>query len=96
MATATETQQQQQPVVIRESVATKIVRFLAHAGVPPPHLHRRALADPDTRPLLHLGHRPVGDRANRLVGSPLEPSLATFENYQEIFDNEQITTSIVT
>ena len=30
MATATETQQQQQqPVVIRESVATKIVRFLS-------------------------------------------------------------------
>jgi alpha-glucoside transport system permease protein len=97
MATATEAQQQQQPVVIRESVATKIVRFLSRTPV---YLLLTFIGVLWLIPTLGLFFTSVIDPS--VIGRIgwwevlSEPSLATFENYQEIFDNEQITTSIVT
>ena len=96
MATATEAQQQQ-PVVIRESVATKIVRFLSRTPV---YLLLTFIGVLWLVPTLGLFFTSVLDPS--VIGRIgwwevlSEPSLATFENYQEIFDNEQITTSIVT
>ena len=71
MATASEAQQRAgRPPRVGRHEDRPLPR--AHAGVLAPRVPRRALARPDARPLLHVGARPVGDRANRLVGGPVE------------------------
>jgi alpha-glucoside transport system permease protein len=95
MATASEAQQQ--PVVLRESVATKIVRFL---GRTPVYLLLAFLGVLWLVPTLGLFFTSVLDPS--VIGRTgwwevlSKPSEATFDNYREIFDNEQITSSIVT
>src|SRR5215204_942129 len=96
MATATEAQQQQ-PVVIRESVATKIVRFLSRTPV---YLLLTFIGVLWLVPTLGLFFTSVLDPS--VIGRIgwwevlSEPSLATFENYREIFDNEEITSALLT
>jgi alpha-glucoside transport system permease protein len=93
VATAAETQ----PVVLEESVSTKIVRFLSQTPVylviafvgvlwliPTIGLFVTSLIDP-----AEIGRIGWWELLSK-------PSEATFENYREIFDNEQITSSIVT
>ena len=95
MATASEAQQQ--PVVLRESVATKIVRFL---GRTPVYLLLAFLGVLWLVPTLGLFFTSVLDPS--VIGRAgwwevlSKPSEATFDNYREIFDNEQIMTSLVT
>jgi alpha-glucoside transport system permease protein len=95
MATASEAQQQ--PVVLRESVATKIVRFL---GRTPVYLLLVFLGVLWLVPTLGLFFTSVLD--STVIGRTgwwellSKPSEATFDNYREIFDNEQIMSSIVT
>ena len=96
MATASEAQQQQ-PVVLRESVATKIVRFL---GRTPVYLLLAFLGVLWLVPTLGLFFTSVLDPS--VIGRTgwweilSKPSEATFDNYREIFDNEQIMSSLVT
>jgi alpha-glucoside transport system permease protein len=95
MATASEAQQQ--PVVLRESVATKFVRFL---GRTPVYLLLAFLGVLWLVPTIGLFLTSVLD--STVIGRTgwwevlSKPSEATFDNYREIFDNEQITSSIVT
>jgi alpha-glucoside transport system permease protein len=95
MATAAETQQQ--PVVLRESVAARIVRFLSRTPV---YLLLAFIGVLWLVPTLGLFFTSVIDPA--VIGRVgwweilSEPSQATFENYADIFDNESITTSIWT
>ena len=95
MATASEAQQQ--PVVLRESVATKIVRFL---GRTPVYLLLAFLGVLWLVPTLGLFFTSVLDPS--VIGRTgwwevlSKPSEATFDNYREIFDNEQIMSSLVT
>jgi alpha-glucoside transport system permease protein len=95
MATAAEAQRE--PVVVQESAATKIVRFL---GRTPVYLLLVFLGVLWLVPTLGLFLTSVLDPS--VIGRVgwwevlSKPSEATFNNYREIFDNEQITTSIVT
>jgi alpha-glucoside transport system permease protein len=95
MATATEAQPE--PVVLRESAATKIVRFL---GRTPVYLLLVFIGVLWLVPTLGLFFTSVLDPS--VIGRVgwwevlSSPSEATFDNYREIFDNEAITTSIVT
>ena len=95
MATATEAQQQ--PVVLDESTATKIVRFLSRTPV---YLLLAFVGVLWLVPTLGLFFTSLIDPA--VIGRVgwweilSEPSQATFENYRDIFDNESITTSIWT
>ena len=95
MATAAEAQRE--PVVVRESAATKIVRFL---GRTPVYLLLVFIGVLWLVPTLGLFFTSVLDPS--VIGRVgwwevlSSPSEATFDNYREIFDNEQITTSIVT
>jgi alpha-glucoside transport system permease protein len=88
---------QQQPVVLQESFATKAVRFLSRAPV---YLIIAFLGVLWLIPTLGLFFTSVLDPS--VIGREgwweilSKPSQATFENYREIFDNEQITSSIVT
>jgi alpha-glucoside transport system permease protein len=95
MATAAEAQRE--PVVLHESVATKIVRFL---GRTPVYMLIAFLGVLWLVPTLGLFFTSVLDPS--VIGRAgwwevlSKPSEATFANYREIFDNEQITSSIVT
>jgi alpha-glucoside transport system permease protein len=95
MATASEAQQQ--PVVLRESVATKFVRFL---GRTPVYLLLAFLGVLWLVPTIGLFLTSVLD--STVIGRTgwwevlSKPSEATFDNYREIFDNEQIMSSLVT
>jgi alpha-glucoside transport system permease protein len=88
---------QQQPVVLQDSFATKAVRFLSRAPV---YLIIAFLGVLWLIPTLGLFFTSVLDPS--VIGREgwweilSKPSQATFENYREIFDNEQITSSIVT
>src|SRR5215218_3555671 len=94
MATAAEAQE---PVVLEESTATKAVRFLSRTPV---YLIIAFLGVLWLIPTFGLFFTSVLDPAS--IGREgwweilSKPSQATFENYREIFDNEQITTSIIT
>jgi alpha-glucoside transport system permease protein len=95
MATAAEAQRE--PVVLRESAATKIVRFLSRTPV---YLLLAFIGVLWLVPTLGLFFTSVIDPS--VIGRVgwweilSEPSQATFENYADIFDNESITTSIWT
>jgi alpha-glucoside transport system permease protein len=93
VATAAETQ----PVVLEEPVSTKIVRFLARTPV---YLIIAFVGVLWLIPTIGLFVTSMIDPAEigRIGWWELlsKPSEATFENYREIFDNEQITSSIVT
>ena len=95
MATASEAQQQ--PVVLHESVATKIARFL---GRTPLYMLIVFLGVLWLVPTLGLFLTSVLD--STVIGRTgwwellSKPSEATFDNYREIFDNEQIMSSLVT
>ena len=93
MATRTEAQ----PVVLEESTATRIVRFLSRTPV---YLLIAFLGVLWLIPTFGLFFTSVIDSAQISQMGWWEilskPSEATFENYREIFDNEAITTSIVT
>jgi alpha-glucoside transport system permease protein len=86
-----------QPVVLEESVATRIVRFLSRTPV---YLLIAFLGVLWLIPTLGLFFTSVIDPAE--IGQIgwweilSKPSETTFENYREIFDNEAITTSIWT
>jgi alpha-glucoside transport system permease protein len=86
-----------QPVVLEESTATKIVRFLSRTPV---YLLIAFLGVLWLIPTLGLLFTSVIDSAEigRIGWWEIlsKPSEATFENYREIFDNEAITSSIVT
>jgi alpha-glucoside transport system permease protein len=94
MAAAAETHE---PVVVEESVATRLVRFLSRTPV---YLIIAFLGVLWLVPTLGLLLTSVLDPS--LIGREgwwevlSKPSQATFDNYREIFDNEQITTSIFT
>jgi alpha-glucoside transport system permease protein len=93
VATAAETQ----PVVLEEPVSTRIVRFLARTPV---YLIIAFVGVLWLLPTIGLFVTSVIDPAEigRIGWWELlsKPSEATFENYREIFDNEQITSSIFT
>ncbi|HEU5066341.1 MAG TPA: carbohydrate ABC transporter permease [Gaiellaceae bacterium] len=93
MATRAETQ----PVVLEEPVATRIVRFLARTPV---YLIIAFVGVLWLVPTIGLFLTSVIDPAEigRIGWWEIlsKPSEATLENYREIFDNEQITSSIVT
>jgi alpha-glucoside transport system permease protein len=95
MAAAAETERQ--PVVVEESSATKIVRFLSKTPV---YLVIAFLGVLWLIPTIGLFFTSVIDSAEigRIGWWEIlsKPSEATFENYREIFDNEQITSSIFT
>jgi alpha-glucoside transport system permease protein len=86
-----------QPVVLEESAATRIVRFLSRTPV---YLLIAFLGVLWLIPTLGLFFTSVIDSAQISQMGWWEilskPSEATFQNYREIFDNEAITTSIVT
>jgi alpha-glucoside transport system permease protein len=93
VAAAAETQ----PVVLEESTATKAVRFLSRTPV---YLIIAFLGVLWLIPTLGLFFTSVLDPS--VIGREgwweilSKPSQGTFQNYREIFDNEQITSSIVT
>jgi alpha-glucoside transport system permease protein len=93
VATAAETQ----PVVLDEPVSTRIVRFLSRTPV---YLLIAFVGVLWLIPTIGLFLTSVIEPAEigRIGWWEIlsKPSEATFENYREIFDNEQITTSIVT
>jgi alpha-glucoside transport system permease protein len=93
VATAAETQ----PVVLEEPVSTRIARFLARTPV---YLIIAFVGVLWLIPTIGLFVTSVIDPAEigRIGWWELlsKPSEATFENYREIFDNEQITSSIWT
>jgi alpha-glucoside transport system permease protein len=93
VAAAAETQ----PVVLEEPLATRIVRFLSRTPV---YLLIAFVGVLWLVPTIGLFLTSVIDPAEigRIGWWEIlsKPSEATFENYREIFDNEQITTSIVT
>ena len=93
MATAADTQ----PVVVEESAATKAVRFLSKTPV---YLIIAFVGVLWLIPTIGLFFTSVIDPAEigRIGWWEVlsKPSEATFENYREIFDNEQITSSIFT
>ena len=93
MATAAETQ----PAVLDEPVSTRIVRFLSRTPV---YLFIAFLGVLWLIPTIGLFVTSVIDPAEigRIGWWELlsKPSEATFQNYREIFDNEQITSSIFT
>jgi alpha-glucoside transport system permease protein len=86
-----------QPVVLEESTATKMVRFLSRTPV---YLILAFIGVLWLIPTLGLFFTSVIDPAE--IGQIgwwevlSKPSQTTFENYREIFDNEAITSSIVT
>jgi alpha-glucoside transport system permease protein len=86
-----------EPVVLRESAATRMVRFLSRTPV---YLVLAFIGVLWLIPTIGLFFTSVIDPA--VIGREgwwhilSSPSQATFENYRAIFDNEQITTSIVT
>ena len=86
-----------QPVVLEESTATRIVRFLSRTPV---YLLIAFLGVLWLIPTIGLFVTSVIEPAQ--IGQIgwweilSKPSEATFENYREIFDNEQITSSIWT
>ena len=86
-----------QPVVLEESVATRIVRFLSRTPV---YLILAFIGVLWLIPTIGLFFTSVIDPAEigRIGWWEVlsKPSEATFENYREIFDNEQITSSILT
>jgi alpha-glucoside transport system permease protein len=86
-----------QPVVVEESAATKAVRVLSKTPV---YLVIAFLGVLWLIPTLGLFFTSVIDPAEigRIGWWEIlsKPSETTFENYREIFDNEQITSSIVT
>jgi alpha-glucoside transport system permease protein len=93
VATAAETQ----PVVLQEPVSTRIVRFLSRTPV---YLIIAFVGVLWLVPTIGLFVTSVIEPAEigqigwwELLSKPSE---ATFENYREIFDNEQITSSILT
>jgi alpha-glucoside transport system permease protein len=85
------------PIVVEESAATRMVRFLSKTPV---YLIIAFLGVLWLIPTLGLFFTSVIDPAEigRIGWWEIlsKPSEATFENYREIFDNEQITTSIWT
>jgi alpha-glucoside transport system permease protein len=95
VAVAAETQDQ--PVVLGESLATRIVRFLSRTPV---YLLLAFLGVLWLVPTLGLFFTSVIDPS--VIGRVgwweilSKPSEATFQNYRDIFDNEAITTSIWT
>ena len=93
MAAAAETQ----PVVLEEPVSARIVRFLSRTPV---YLLIAFVGVLWLIPTIGLFVTSVIDPAEigRIGWWELlsKPSEATFENYREIFDNEQITSSIFT
>ena len=86
-----------QPVVLEESTATRIVRFLSRTPV---YLLIAFLGVLWLIPTFGLFFTSVIDSAQISQMGWWEilskPSEATFENYREIFDNEAITHSLVT
>jgi alpha-glucoside transport system permease protein len=91
------TRAEAQPVVLEESFATRMVRFLSRTPV---YLLIAFLGVLWLIPTFGLFFTSVIEPAE--IGQIgwweilSKPSEATFENYREIFDNEAITTSIVT
>ena len=94
MATATAVEQQ--PVVIEESVATKIVRALGRAPV---HLVLMAIAILWLIPTAGLFITSLLTPTNQAEGGwwnfLFEPSSWTFENYRNMFDNESIVDALI-
>jgi alpha-glucoside transport system permease protein len=94
---ATAAEAQREPVVVEESVATKIVRFLSRTPV---YILLAFVAVLWLVPTLGLFFTSLIDPA--VIGRMgwweilSEPSQATWQNYSDIFDNESITTSIWT
>jgi alpha-glucoside transport system permease protein len=94
---ATAAEAQRKPVVVEESVATKIVRFLSRTPV---YILLAFVAVLWLVPTLGLFFTSLIDPA--VIGRMgwweilSEPSQATWQNYSDIFDNESITTSIWT
>jgi alpha-glucoside transport system permease protein len=86
-----------QPVVVRESAATRISRWLARTPV---YLILAFIGVLWLIPTIGLFFTSVLDPS--VIGREgwweilSKPSQATFENYREIFKNDQITSSIVT
>jgi alpha-glucoside transport system permease protein len=95
VATAAETERR--PVVVEESMATRIVRFTSKTPV---YLIIAFLGVLWLIPTIGLFFTSVINPAEigRIGWWEIlsKPSEATFENYREIFDNEQITSSIFT
>jgi alpha-glucoside transport system permease protein len=95
VATAAETERR--PIVVEESMATRIVRFTSKTPV---YLIIAFLGVLWLIPTIGLFFTSVIDpgEIGRIGWWEIlsKPSEATFDNYQEIFDNEQITSSIFT
>jgi alpha-glucoside transport system permease protein len=93
---ATATAVEQQPVVIEESVATKIVRALGRAPV---HLVLMAIAILWLIPTAGLFITSLLTPTNQAEGGwwnfLFEPSSWTFENYRNMFDNESIVDALI-
>ncbi len=94
MATATAVEQQ--PVVVEESVATKIVRALGRAPV---HLVLMAIAILWLIPTAGLFVTSILTPTDQAEGGwwnfLFEPSSWTFENYRNMFDNESIVDALI-
>ena len=94
MATATAVEQQ--PVVVEESVATKIVRALGRAPV---HLVLMAIAILWLIPTAGLFVTSLLTPADQAEGGWwnffFQPSAWTFENYRNMFDNDSIVDALV-
>jgi alpha-glucoside transport system permease protein len=93
---ATATAVEQQPVVVEESVATKIVRALGRAPV---HLVLMAIAILWLIPTAGLFVTSILTPTDQAEGGwwnfLFEPSSWTFENYRNMFDNESIVDALI-
>jgi alpha-glucoside transport system permease protein len=93
---ATATAVEQQPVVVEESVATKIVRALGRAPV---HLVLMAIAILWLIPTAGLFVTSLLTPTDQAEGGwwnfLFEPSSWTFENYRNMFDNESIVDALI-
>jgi alpha-glucoside transport system permease protein len=93
---ATATAVEQQPVVVEESIATKIVRALGRAPV---HLVLMAIAILWLIPTAGLFVTSLLTPTDQAEGGwwnfLFEPSSWTFENYRNMFDNESIVDALI-
>jgi alpha-glucoside transport system permease protein len=94
MATAVEAQPQ--PIVIRESLATKILRVLAKTPI---HLLLIAIAVLWLVPTIGLLFTSLLAPQDLSEGGWwqifAEPSVLTFENYRNLFDNDEMVTALI-
>jgi alpha-glucoside transport system permease protein len=93
---ATATAVEQQPIVVEESIATKIVRALGRAPV---HLVLMAIAILWLIPTAGLFVTSLLTPTDQAEGGwwnfLFEPSSWTFENYRNMFDNESIVDALI-